>query len=78
MRGVEFYNRKEIRDILAYLKVLVNPADEVALLRIINTPARGIGKVTIDKISDYAARSGITLFDAVCGTTDGSPAWATP
>jgi DNA helicase-2/ATP-dependent DNA helicase PcrA len=65
VRGVEFYNRKEIRDLLAYLKVLVNPADEVALQRIINTPARGIGKVTIDKLGDYAARSGITLFNAV-------------
>jgi DNA helicase-2/ATP-dependent DNA helicase PcrA len=65
VRGVEFYNRKEIRDILAYLKVLVNPADEVALQRIINTPARGIGKVTVDKVSDYAARNGITMFDAL-------------
>ncbi len=65
VRGVEFYNRKEIRDILAYLKVLVNPADEVALQRIINTPTRGIGKVTVDKLTDFASRSGLTLFDAV-------------
>ncbi len=70
VRGVEFYNRKEIRDILAYLKVLVNPADEVALQRIINTPTRGIGKVTVDKISDYAARSGITMFEALRGTNE--------
>jgi DNA helicase-2/ATP-dependent DNA helicase PcrA len=70
VRGVEFYNRKEIRDLLAYLKVLVNPADEVALQRIINTPVRGIGKVTIDKISDYASRSGITMFDAVGGANE--------
>jgi DNA helicase-2/ATP-dependent DNA helicase PcrA len=65
VRGVEFYNRKEIRDVLAYLKVLVNPADEISLLRIINTPARGIGKVTVEKAQDYAVRNGIPLFDAL-------------
>jgi len=65
VRGVEFYNRKEIRDVLAYLKVVVNPADEVALLRIINTPTRGIGKVTVDRVQDYASRSGIPLFDSL-------------
>jgi len=70
VRGVEFYHRKEIRDLLAYLKVLVNPADEVALLRIINTPARGIGKVTVDRAQAYASRSGITLFDALRRTDE--------
>jgi len=65
VRGVEFYNRKEIRDILAYLKVIVNPDDEVALLRIINTPARGIGKVTIDRVRAYAAANRISLFEAI-------------
>ncbi|MBP7050534.1 MAG: UvrD-helicase domain-containing protein [Phycisphaerae bacterium] len=73
VRGVEFYNRKEIRDVLAYLKVLVNPADEISLLRIINTPARGIGKVTVEKAQDYATRNGIPLFDALrnAGGIDG-------
>ena len=65
VRGVEFYNRKEIRDILAYLKVLVNPADEVALLRIINTPARGIGKTSVDRARGYASSSGMQLYDTL-------------
>jgi len=65
VRGVEFYNRKEIRDLLAYLKVLVNPGDEIALLRIINTPARGIGKVTIDRVRAYATRNNINFFEAL-------------
>jgi DNA helicase-2/ATP-dependent DNA helicase PcrA len=65
VRGVEFYSRKEIRDLLAYLKILVNPDDEIALLRIINTPARGIGKTTIDKVRTYAVSHNITLFDAL-------------
>ena len=65
IRGTEFYNRKEIRDLLAYLKILVNPDNEIALLRIINTPARGIGKTTIDKVRAYAASRHTTLFDAL-------------
>jgi len=65
VRGVEFYSRKEIRDVLAYLKVLVNPSNEIALLRIINTPTRGIGKTTIDKVRTYAARNRVSLFEAL-------------
>ena len=65
IRGVEFYNRKEIRDILAYLKILANPSDQNALLRVINTPPRGIGKTTIDRVTAYAARVNIGLYDAL-------------
>jgi len=65
VRGVEFYNRKEIRDILAYLKILVNPNDEIALLRIINTPSRGIGKTTIDRVRAYAVTNRISLFETL-------------
>jgi DNA helicase-2/ATP-dependent DNA helicase PcrA len=64
-RGVEFYNRKEIRDVLAYLRVLVNPADQVALLRIINTPARGIGQTTIERLRARADQTGQPLSEVL-------------
>ncbi len=70
VRGVEFYSRKEIRDVLAYLKVTVNPADQVALLRIINTPARGIGKTTINKVLDYAGSTNTTLYQSLQNISD--------
>jgi DNA helicase-2/ATP-dependent DNA helicase PcrA len=63
--GMRFYERLEIKDILAYLKILVNPADEVALKRIINVPPRGIGHATVDKISEQAARQGLTFYEAL-------------
>ena len=62
-RGVEFYNRKEIKDVLAYLRVLINPADEIALLRIINTPPRGIGDTTVEKLAHLAAERRRGIFD---------------
>jgi len=65
VRGVEFYRRKEIRDLLAYLKAIVNPSDQIALLRIINTPARGIGKTTTDKVLAYAVENNIGFFEAL-------------
>ncbi|MCG3137555.1 MAG: ATP-dependent DNA helicase PcrA [Phycisphaerae bacterium] len=54
-RGTEFYNRREIKDLLAYLRLLINPADQQALIRAINTPARGIGKTTVDRLLQLAA-----------------------
>ncbi|MHC4466957.1 MAG: ATP-dependent helicase [Planctomycetota bacterium] len=65
VRGVEFYSRKEIRDILAYLKILVNPDDNIALTRIINTPTRGIGKTTVEKVRAYADVHNISFYEAL-------------
>jgi len=65
VRGVEFYGRKEIRDMLGYLKILVNPSDEVSLMRVINTPTRGIGKTTLSRVSDYARANHITMYQAL-------------
>ncbi len=67
--GVRFYSRMEVKDILAYLRVLDNPADEVSLKRIINVPARGIGNTTVDKISLQANRQGGTFYDALQDAT---------
>ena len=58
--GVRFYERVEVKDILAYIKLLVNPSDEIAFLRIINTPTRKIGKQTVDRIMETARREGNT------------------
>jgi DNA helicase-2/ATP-dependent DNA helicase PcrA len=70
--GVRFYARLEVKDILAYLRVLDNPADEVSLKRIINVPARGIGTTTVDRISELAGREGVTFFTALGLTGSGS------
>ena len=63
--GIKFYERKEIKDILAYLKVLVNPQDEVSLIRILNVPARGIGKKTIEFLREFAKRNNLSLFETL-------------
>jgi DNA helicase-2/ATP-dependent DNA helicase PcrA len=58
--GTKFYERKEIKDILAYMRLLVNPKDAVSLARIINVPNRGIGDVTLSRLREFSAASGIT------------------
>ena len=63
--GVKFYDRKEIRDVMAYLKLLYNPYDTLSLQRIINVPKRGIGQATINKLQDYANAQGISLFEVI-------------
>ncbi|MFZ9673641.1 MAG: ATP-dependent helicase [Flavobacteriaceae bacterium] len=63
--GLSFYQRKEIKDVLAYLRLIVNPQDEEAFKRIINFPARGIGDATIDKLTLAADQQQISLFDVL-------------
>lgn len=62
--GVRFYERMEIKDMLSYMKLSINPADDIALKRIINVPARGIGKTTIEKVEEYAAQKNMTMYEA--------------
>jgi DNA helicase-2/ATP-dependent DNA helicase PcrA len=64
--GQKFYERKEIRDLIAYLRFLLNPFDSVSLLRIINVPKRGIGDTTVEKLAQHAASAGLPLWEAVC------------
>ena len=66
--GLRFYDRREIKDVLAYLRFLINPADTVSLLRIINVPRRGIGKTTLEKLTDAANQLGIPLWDIISDT----------
>ena len=63
--GVKFYERKEIKDILAYLRIIVNPSDSLSFNRIINFPPRGIGKTSIDKINSYIEQNNLTYLSLV-------------
>ncbi|TWT90004.1 ATP-dependent DNA helicase PcrA [Pseudobythopirellula maris] len=64
VRGQEFYQRKEIKDVLAYCQLMNNPRDDLALERTINSPPRGIGKKTIEQLAGHANRFGVTMLDA--------------
>ncbi|WP_404349173.1 DNA helicase PcrA [Sutcliffiella horikoshii] len=63
--GTKFYDRKEIKDILAYLRLIANPDDDISLQRIVNVPKRGIGATTVDKIANYAAQHDISIYTAL-------------
>ena len=63
--GLKFYDRKEVKDVLAYLRIIANPDDTVSLLRIINTPRRGIGKTTMGRLMDAAQQLGVPLWEIV-------------
>lgn len=62
--GVSFYKRKEVKDVLSYLRVIVNPQDDETLLRIVNEPPRGLGKTSLDHLQDFATQRNISLFEA--------------
>ena len=73
MGGTKFYERAEIKDALAYLVAVANPADEMAVRRILNKPRRGIGDVTEAAIARYAADQQITFRDALANASTASP-----
>lgn len=68
--GTKFYDRKEIKDVIAYLRLLYNPEDSLSLTRIINVPKRNIGATTLEHLTDYAEEQGISLFEALSSTED--------
>ncbi len=70
--GVAFYQRAEVKDLLAYLKAAVSPGDPVSLRRIVNVPARGIGKTTLSRLSQHASQNGISLWQAIEEAVDGN------
>ena len=63
--GFSFYQRAEVKDIVAYLKLAVAPVDSLSLLRILNTPARGIGKTTVEQVETYARTYGLAMWNAI-------------
>lgn len=68
--GFSFYERAEVKDVIAYLKLALNPFDDIALLRVINTPARGLGKTSLDELQRHAKEHGSSLWMAIATATD--------
>jgi DNA helicase II / ATP-dependent DNA helicase PcrA len=68
--GFSFYQRAEVKDALAYVKLLLNPNDSVSLMRVLNVPARGIGKTTVEQLESLAARNGISIWQAIGAACD--------
>ncbi len=68
--GMKFYERMEIKDILAYMKLVLNPGDDIAFKRIINVPARGIGKTTVDRLDEFASARGVSLIEGAALAVD--------
>ena len=64
--GMSFFGRTEVKDVMAYLRLLVNQDDDNALLRVINTPTRGIGRVTLEKLGNFANHLNVSMFEAAC------------
>jgi DNA helicase-2/ATP-dependent DNA helicase PcrA len=69
--GVRFYQRREIKDLIAYFRLAQNPRDEASLLRVVNVPGRGIGDKTVERLEEFAAENGVTLWDACEGVAAG-------
>ena len=70
IKGLRFYDRKEIKDVMAYLRVIQNPSDSVAIKRIINYPKRGIGKTTVDTCEKLSVEKGISIFNILSQSSD--------
>jgi DNA helicase-2/ATP-dependent DNA helicase PcrA len=75
IRGTEFYGRKEVKDVIAYLRLMTNPEDNISLERVINVPARSIGATSVARLSGYAHEHGLTLMEACrrADTIEGVP-----
>ncbi len=63
--GISYYGRAEVKDVLAYLKAAISPADSISILRVINTPARGIGKTSVDQVEAFALENNLSVYDAI-------------